>query len=265
MSQQVVAVTGASCGIGYAIAVAFAARGWLVYGLSRCGSVPPGVNHIPADLTDEAAIKEAFDRIKAEAGQLDILINNAGGGISGSVEFTRISEMKAQFDINFIAAAVCTQYALPLLRGSHGKILNISSVAAVYPIPFQAFYSASKAALNALTLALRNETRGFQISIGSVMLGDVKTGFTAARRKQELGDDIYQGAIRSSVAVMEKDEQQGMNPRLIGEKICALCLRRKLPPVTTIGASYKLLVFLGRLLPPSLIFFLLGKMYVKRP
>ncbi|NLF80289.1 MAG: SDR family NAD(P)-dependent oxidoreductase [Clostridia bacterium] len=265
MNEQVVAVTGASGGIGYAIAAAFAARGWRVYGLSRRDSAPPGVNHIPTDLTDEAAVKEAFSRIKAEAGQLHILINNAGNGISGSVEFTQINDMKAQFEVNFFAAATCVKYALPLLRDSHGKILNISSVAAVYPIPFQAFYSASKAALNALTLALRNETRAFQISVGGVMLGDAETGFTAARRKQELGDDIYRGAIRRSVAVMEKDEQKGMNPRLIGEKICALCLRRALPPLTTIGGSYKLLVFLGRLLPQRLIFFLIGKMYVKRP
>jgi short-subunit dehydrogenase len=262
--KKIVVITGASSGIGYHTAAAFAKDGYQVYGLSRRAEGPPGVKLISVDLTDEAAVERAFAQIKDEAGQIDILINNAGFGISGAVEFTELDEARSQFAVNFFAAAACIEYALPLLRPAKGWIINISSVAAVYPLPFQAYYSAAKAALRALSLALMNEVKSFDIGVSTLMLGDTNTGFTAARVKQERGDNLYGGTISRSVAGAEKDEETGMTPQMVGEKIFSLATRRHLKPLYTVGTAYKLLVFLERILPKRFAFWIVGKIYIKR-
>ena len=110
-----------------------------------------------------------------------------------------------------------TKAALPLMRAQGGgRIVNISSVAAPLAIPFQAWYSVSKAAVNAYTLALFNEVKQFGISVCAVMPGDIRTGFTSAREKSHAGDDVYKGRIARSVAKMEKDEENGMAPEVAG-------------------------------------------------
>ncbi len=111
---------------------------------------------ISCDITDRAQVQAAF----AAVDRVDLLVNNAGFGISGAVECTGEAEMRRQFDLNFFAWVTVIQAALPALRESRGRILNISSAAAVFSIPFQSFYSATKAAVESLTCALRNEQNG---------------------------------------------------------------------------------------------------------
>ena len=133
----------------------------------------------------------------------------------------------------------------------------------MYAIPFQAMYSASKAALNAYSSALAGETARFGVSVCSVMPGDVRTGFTQARRKDSAGTNVYGRLVETSVARMERDEARGMAPERIAAKVVRLAGRRRVAPLYTVGAQYKLLLFLGRLLPHSLIQRTIGKMYVK--
>ena len=144
-----------------------------------------------------------------------------------------------------------------------GRIVNLSSVAGPLPIPFQAWYSISKAAVNALTMALANEVKPYGISVCSVMPGDIKTGFTAARRKSVIGDDVYGGRIARSVAKMEKDEQTGMDPAKAGKFIANLALKKKVKPYNTIGILYKGCILLSKILPGPLVKFILGEMYAK--
>lgn len=260
---KVAAITGASSGIGRETAKYFQRKGWKVYNLSRRPSGEPGIIHIAADVTDEAEIEKAFALIHAESGGLDLLINNAGFGISGAVEFTELKDAKRQFDVNFFGTLSCIKAALPLLKESRGRILCISSAAAVFAIPFQSFYSATKAAINILVSSLANELKPFKVSVCALQLGDVKTGFTAARVKSQAGDDIYGGAIGRSVAIMEKDEQRGISPEKIAAAIYNTAQKRKVKPIYTIGAKYKLLVFLNKLLPNRFVNFAIGQMYVK--
>lgn len=154
------------------------------------------------------------------------------------------------------------QAALPALRESRGRILNISSAAAVFSIPFQSFYSATKAAVESLTCALRSELAPFGITVGALRLGDVKTGFTAARQKSGSGDDLYAGRIARSVAVMERDEQNGMPPAAIAAAVVRAAHKKHLPPVTTVGAKYKLLCGVNKLLPLSAVTALVAKIYI---
>lgn len=261
-NKKVAVVTGGSSGIGKATAEYFADKGWVVYELSRRECDNDRVTHITADVTDEQSLKEAFESIYSREGRLDLLVNNAGFGISGAVELTGIDEAKKQLDVNFFGTVRSIQQALPFIRKTGGgKIINLSSVAAPLSIPFQAFYSCSKSAINALTLALANELRPFGISVCAVMPGDVSTGFTDAREKSQDDGTLYGDTIKKSVAVMEKDERGGMSPLVVAKTIYKASRRKHPKPLYTAGGKYKIFVVLAKILPARLSNRIVGMLY----
>ena len=259
---NVVVITGGSSGIGKSTASLFVGKGCTVYELSRTGKSENGVRHITADITRPEDIQNAFKEIFDSEGRLDLLINNAGMGISGAIEFTSAEQAHRIFDVNFFGTFLCCKEALPYLRKSSGsRIINLSSVAAPLSIPFQAFYSATKAAINSLTLALTNEVRPFGIRVSAVMPGDVHTGFTAAREKNEDGSALYGEVIKRAVSSMEKDELTGMTPDFIAGVIYRVSQKRNPKALYTAGGKYKLFVFISKILPVNLVNKLVGKIY----
>ncbi len=262
--KKVCLITGGSSGIGLAAAKAMASRGMTVYELSRRDSVQEGITHISGDVTKEESVAFAVREVALHEGRLDVLVCCAGFGISGAVEFTELSDAKRQLDVNFFGVVNTVKPAISVMRKQgFGKILLISSVAGQIPIPFQTYYSVSKAAVNAYGAALLNELRPFGIQVCSIMPGDIKTGFTAARNKTQLGDDIYSGRISRSVSKMEKDEENGMSAQAAGLFICRMAEKKKLPPSCSIGFTYKLFTAMSRLFPQSLISRVVYSMYGK--
>ncbi len=262
MSNKIAVVTGGTSGIGREAALYLAKNGCTVYELSRRKEGVDGLRHISADVTDEESVGAAVAQILAEAGRIDILVNNAGFGISGAVEFTDTAEAQRQLDVNFFGMVRMNKAVIAVMRqqGS-GRIVNLSSVAAPVPIPFQTYYSASKAAINSYTMALGNELWPFGITVCAVMPGDIKTGFTAARRKVAEGDDVYGGRISRSVQRMEHDEQTGMDPAKAGAFVGKVALKTSHKPLYTIGFAYKAAVFLTKILPAWPLNWLIGKIY----
>ena len=261
MERKTAVITGASSGIGKAAASLFASEGYRVFDLSRHGDSEGGITHIDTDVTLPESLQASFAQISAEAGRLDVLVCCAGMGVSGPVEFIPEEDLRRQFEVNVFGTVRTVQAALPYMRKMKGgRIICLSSVAAVYAIPYQAYYSASKAAINAFADALGNEVRQFGISVCAVMPGDIATGFTAARQKTVLGADIYPRA-ETAVAKMEKDEIGGMSPARVAALIFKLAQKKKVSPLYTVGASYKTLVFLSRLFPKTLASKIVGGMY----
>ncbi len=258
---KVAILTGGSSGIGRAACLSLKQAGFTVYEFSRRDIPQDGINHVGCDVTDEQAVISAVDTVIEKEGRLDLLVANAGFGISGAVEFTELSEAKAQMDVNFFGSVNCVKACMPHLRASKGRVIGISSVAGPIAIPFQAFYSASKAALNDYYLALANEVRPFGVSVCAVWPGDIKTGFTDARRKENAGDDVYAGRIKKSVAAMEKDEKNGISPEKVGKLIAKLALKKKVKPFYIAGGVYKLLYCVFRLLPYGVSNPIVGKLY----
>jgi len=264
MRNKIAVVTGGSSGIGLCTAEALRDAGCTVYELSRREYSNDGIFHICADVTDEATVFSAVAQIAAQQGRIDILVNCAGFGISGAVEFTELADARRQFDVNFYGMVNANKAVLPLMRQQGGgRIVNISSVAAVAHIPFQAYYSASKAAIESYTCALANEVYPFGVTVTCAQPGDICTGFTAARQKNAAGDDIYGGRISRSVAGMEKDEQKGMSPRFAGTYIAKLALKKNVKPIYTVGFRYKCLSLLCKLLPCSLRNRIVGALYAR--
>lgn len=260
--MRIAAITGATSGIGLAMAEKFNKEGDRVYALARReAKLPEGVIFMPCDVTDEAAVSSAVNGIVSREGRIDLLINNAGFGISGAVEFTALEDAKRQFDVNFFGMVNMTKAVLPVMRAQGGgRVINLSSVAAVTPIPFQTYYSASKAAINCYTMALQNEVRGASIKVCALMPGDVKTGFTAARKKSLEGLEAYP-ALERSVRTMEHDEQNGMSPAALAKRAYFISTRKRPKPLYSCGFSYRLFCVLAKLLPNRFVNWILSKLY----
>jgi short-subunit dehydrogenase len=260
--KRVCVLTGGSSGIGKATANLLAQNGFTVYELSRNGADAGEIRHITADVTQPEQVKAATAAIFEQEGQIDLLVNNAGFGISGAVEFTDPKEAFDQLNVNFFGTLHCIQAVLPHMRAQKsGHIVNISSVAAPIAIPFQAFYSATKSATNSLTLALRNEVKPFGVKACAILPGDVKTGFTAARKKSCAGAEVYGAAIDHAVAVMEHDEQNGMPPELVAKAVLRAANAKNPKAFATVGFQYQVFVLLSKLLPASLTNALVGMIY----
>jgi short-subunit dehydrogenase len=278
---NVVLVTGASSGIGKAIAEYLAQKGYKVYGTSRKPQAAGGtdslvssksterssagaVKMLQMDVCSEESVKAAVEQVLAAEGELGILINNAGMGIAGSVEDSSPEEVFLQFDTNFFGMHRVIRQVLPAMRRQgKGLIINMSSVGAVFPIPFQSMYVASKAAIEGMSGSLRNELRPFGIKVSMIEPGDTKTGFTGSRVFVKAGGagSAYSNASKKSIAVMEHDEKNGPEPIVVA-RIAAKVINRKNPPLcAVVGLQYKLMIFLKRLIPKALESFIVSKMY----
>ncbi len=262
--DKVAIVTGGRGGIGRCTAAALRDAGCRVYEFSRHEQPAEGITHLTADMTDEAQVKAAVAEVLSREGRIDILVNNAGFGISGAAELTASEDAHAQLELNLFGMDNATRAVLPAMRSQgSGRIVCMSSIAGILPIPFQLWYSVSKAAINAYVLALQNEVRPFGITVCAVMPGDIASGFTDARKKSAAGDDVYAGRIERSVSVMEKDERGGMSPAYAGAYVAKMALKERSKPLVALGLSYKAAAVLAKLLPSRLSNWIVGMIYAK--
>ena len=262
--NKVAIVTGGSGGIGRCTAAELGKAGCRVYEFSRREKPQEGVIHLSADMTDEKQVRAAVEEVLRRERRIDILVNNAGFGISGAAELTKSEDAHAQLELNLFGLDNATKAVLPAMRSQGGgRIVCMSSIAGILPIPFQLWYSVSKAAINAYVLALQNELRPFGITVCAVMPGDIASGFTDARVKSDAGDDVYAGRIERSVAVMEKDERGGMSPAAAGAFVAKMALKTRSKPLVALGLSYKAAAVLAKLLPRRLSNWIVGLIYAK--
>jgi len=259
--MQTLVISGGSSGIGKATASLFAERGWRVFELSRHGVSEGQITHVSCDVCDEKSTRKAIEEVLTMTDRIDVVISNAGYGISGSVEFTNIADAAHQMDVNFLGALRFTQAVLPQLRKQgQGRIIYTSSVAAILAVPYQSIYSASKAAINAMALALANEVRDFGISVSVMMPGDVSTGFTDARCKSAAGEEVYTTASKA-IKTMEHDERSGMSPRQMAELFYHIATCHDPRPQYVGGLPYRVLCLLERILPKRLSNWIEYKVY----
>lgn len=269
MNQQIVLITGGSSGIGAATARILAQAGMIVYAASRRGTSEasdiPGVVPVKLDVNDEAATRALVDEIVAKEGRLDAVVVNAGNGIAGALEETSDEELRYQAETCLFGANKTIRACLPVFRRQHsGRIVTVTSVAAIVPLPFQGAYSGIKSAMLAMTEALAMELKGSGIQCGSVLPGDTATGFTGARKytaASQKPDSPYREACDRNRAKIEKDETGGMSPDVIGKAILRQLTRRKMAPRVTPRIDYKAVGALVRLVPTRTKLWILNLLY----
>lgn len=271
-TNDIVLLTGGSAGLGKATAELLMKSGYIVYSGSRRLSDPHTdalskgeIIPLQMDVTDAKSVQSGVDRIVAERGRIDVVICNAGNGIAGSIEDTAEEEARFQMETNFFGTVNVLHAVLPVLRSQgEGKIITTSSVAGFIPIPYQGYYSASKAAVKILTQTLAIEMKHFGVQCCCVLPGDAKTDFTAARRFTEAAQSpqsAYTERMKKAVDTMAHDEQNGMEPVEISRAILKQIKKKKMSLVVVPGISYKLISFIFRLVPNRFLLFVVDKLY----
>lgn len=215
MVDKVALVTGASSGIGQATARLLAENGFRVFGTSRRPAEPPaqGIEMIALDVTDDASVATCFAQVLGKAGQIDLLVNNAGTTILGPVEATAPAEAMALFETNFFGVHRMVRAVLPQMRAQGaGRIVTIGSIAGFLPKPFEAIYAASKHALEGYVETLDHEVRGFGIRAVLIEPGYMRTGFDAHAARTAETVAAYAAAFAANVALFRDNVAAGENP-----------------------------------------------------
>ncbi|MFU2158403.1 MAG: SDR family oxidoreductase [Caldisericum sp.] len=260
--NKIALVTGASSGFGLEIFNYLNSKGIHAYGVSRTLKDSLQNRTFTLDVTDLTKANEVVKRLIEIEGHIDALINVAGFGISGAVEDTPIEAIKRQMDVNFLGTVNLTKAVLPYMRENRfGLIINFSSIAGLIGLPYQAFYSSSKFAIEGFSEALRMEVEQFGIRVVVVEPGDFKTGFTSKREKYTEENSPYYEKFYKAISRMEKDETEGSNPRIVAELIYKIISSKNPHDKYVVGPfSEKLFVILKKILPESLIYAIF-KMY----
>jgi short-subunit dehydrogenase len=260
--NKVIVITGVSQGIGFDLASRFSRAGYQVVGGSRSKPTQPYTfDYHPLDVTQTASVASFIDYVRQHYGTLHVLINNAGIGFGGAIEDMPDEALFNTLNVNLLGVDHLIRRALPLLRSVKGKIINIGSVAGDFPIPFQTYYSASKAALETYSLALANELRPLGVRVTVVKPGDTKSNFSQHRYTYLKDASIYEKRVKRSISKMEKDEAMGLPTQTVYRAIVSF-IHKKNPPLSiTIGVSYQLLQLLKKILPKRLVHWLLYLMY----
>lgn len=264
-------ITGASSGLGKSAAELFARAGYSVWGVSRsCGrsetKIGAGVvRMLPMDVTDDASVKAAAAEVFAQAKTIGIVLHCAGFGIAGACEDTPLEDVRAQLETNYFGVLRVNREVLPAMRAQgYGLVLVTSSVAGLVSIPFQSHYASSKFALEAAVQALRMECRPFGIRAALLEPGDTKTGFTGARKMAMPQDSPYRAACEYAVGKMAHDEENGKPPESVAKKALALAQKKNPRMHNVIGADYRLLAGLIKILPEGIAEMILRLMYCKK-
>jgi len=221
--SKVILITGASSGIGKTTAEFLSVRGYVVYGTSRNPKEKSveGYQMIALDVTKEDSIKKAIETVVYKEGRLDVLVNNAGMGVTGPIEDTPTQEMRNVFETNFFGAINVMKAVLPQMRKQQsGTIINITSIAGYMGLPYRGIYSATKGALDLVTESVRMEVKKFGIQVATIAPGDVATNIAAGRYHTPVFEDsAYKENYQLNLDLMDAHVDAGMDPIKMSEQI----------------------------------------------
>lgn len=253
-------VTGASSGIGEATALKLDSLGYTVYGAARRTDrlqklADHGIRPLAMDVTDDDSIRAGVDRIIAETGRMDVLVNNAGYGSYGAVEDVSMEEARYQFDVNIFGALRLTQLALPHMRAQRGgTIVNISSMGGKIYSPFGGWYHGTKFALEALSDCLRLETKPFGIDVVVIEPGGIATEWSAIaadKLEKSSATGAYAKRARAVAATLRSDTlaKRSSPPTVIADTIGKAVTARHPKTRYATGFGARPIIALRRVLP----------------
>ena len=217
------------------------------------------------DITNNQSVANGVKKIIEKEGKIDIVINNAGMGYGGPIEEYTEDEAFTEMNTNFFGVFRVCKEVLPYMRGQkEGLIINISSIMGMIALPFEGFYTASKFAIEGFSETLRYEVKPFNIKVVLINPGDFKTNFTANRKTLQnlTKESAYFEQYAKCMAIIEKDEQNGLNPNVLAKKVKSI-IQKKRPANHYIISSFeqKLAVWLKYILPEKLFLKIIGSHY----
>src|SRR3989440_1969411 len=235
-------LTGASSGIGRAIAIVLTEVGHEVWGTSRDVSRLPKMarfHPVQLDLSDPNSIDHAF-RYLGEAGNFDVLINNAGSGHFGPAESLSTAEIASQFQVLVFGHLQLTRLALSTMQArGYGLIINVTSLASRLPVPFMAAYNAAKAAMAAFTMSMQLELPDSRVRIVDLEPGDICTEFNDAVAKSVTDNSRYRDKVGKTWSIVDHNMKAAPKPELVARRVCALIEQTNPPPRVTVGDAFQ--------------------------
>lgn len=270
MSQPVVLITGCSSGIGRALADAFRSAGYNVWACARKPAdlavlSAAGFTAAELDVNDADAMQRLVERLRNEAGRLDVLINNAGYGAMGPLLDGGATAMRQQFETNVFSLVELTRACFPLLRASRGRVVNIGSISSVLITPFAGAYCASKAAVHALSGALRLELAPFGVQVMEVQPGAIASSFgnNASQSAEELiNEQSPWWPLREGIRARANASQEKPTPASeFAAILLAAAQRPESPALLRIGNGSRSLPLMVRWLPRKLMDNMMSKRF----
>jgi NAD(P)-dependent dehydrogenase (short-subunit alcohol dehydrogenase family) len=261
MDSPVAIVTGASSGIGEAAALALKDKGYVVYAAARrvermADLDRAGVRVVAVDVTDDASLVAFVDRVVAECGRVDVLVNNAGYGSYGALEDVPLDEARRQFEVNVFGLARLTQLVLPHMRSRRsGRVINMSSMGGKMYEPLGSWYHATKFALEGLSDSLRMELAPLGIQVVLIEPGAIKTewgGIAADGLRERSGSGAYAGQAARIGAALDAGSgpgARGSEPSVVADAVVRAATARRPRTRYAVGLGAKPLIGLRRLLP----------------
>jgi short-subunit dehydrogenase len=247
-------VTGASSGIGAAVAAALVRRGYRVYGTSRkpeaVADPVPGVEYLALDLADEASVVACAQA----AGAVDVLVNNAGESQSGPLEELPPEAVERLFRINVFGAVRLTQLLLPGMRERrYGRVVMVGSMLASFPLAYRSSYVASKAAMKGFATALRREVSPYGVGVTTVEPGSINTGISERRTQYIRPDSPFAAEYRTMLAALNANEARGVSAERVAATIVRAIESRPPRPFYAVGSNAPVVFALRRLFPRSVV------------
>ncbi|MTV41096.1 oxidoreductase [Duganella radicis] len=252
-TQGVALVTGASSGIGLVTAYALAKAGYRVFGTSRKAvASPAGVTMLVCDVTDELSVKKLVNEVVRQAGRIDLLVNNAGVGLLGGAEESSIGQAQRLFDVNVFGVARAVNAVLPFMRAQKsGRIINMSSILGLIPSPFNAYYAATKHAIEGYTESLDHEVRRFGIRAVLVQPGVTRTAFEENLTRADCLMPTYAEDRERSEALMTRWVETGDDPQVVADTVVKAAMAAKPGLRYSAGKQSSQVRMLRRLLPEA--------------
>lgn len=261
--MKTVLIVGASSGIGRETAALFAKENYKVINLSRTACTLPGVENRLCDVTKREDLDEILSGVKKE--NLSCLVYSAGFSLSAPLEFVREGDYRYLFEVNFFAFLHILQTLLPALRATGGTACVVGSLAACLPIPFDPYYSASKAALVSLVTTLNLELEGENVHVVCVQPGGTKTGFTDKRKVYSPAEiNGYAKPLRLATDSLARTEQKGASPKKVAKTVYSACLYSANSVVTS-GLLNKCYRLFSRIFPEKILSSMLKMKYFTEP
>ena len=245
-------VVGASSGIGRETALMLAAKGYRVINISRTPCKGEKVKSISADAAQEGELQRAIADA-AGGGGLDLLIYAAGFSMSAPLEHAKSGDYRYLFEVNYFGAIEALKAALPYLKKRGGRAVLVGSLGGDIPIPYDGFYSASKAALVMLAREANMELRGRGVRVSALLPGGTATDFTYNRMIYRDEATEYAGNVKKASAALANMEQGGMSASLVAGAIIKLAERKNPPPVVSVGTKNNFVRFMNRVLPSEFV------------
>ncbi len=249
--NRIIVITGATSGIGLLSAQLFKEEGDTVITLANAGGENIE-NFMLCDVSNEEQIKHCFEEIGKKFGRVDVLVNNAGYGLNGVLELIPTEKIEKQFAVNVNGVINCTRYALPLMKKG-GKIINMSSCMALFPMPYRSMYAASKSAVLTLSFSQRMELAPYGIDVVALCPGNIRTNFTKNKAVVLETNERYGDApIKAQQRLDDpKQDKKRLDPICVAKVVLKVSKKKHTKPFYIISAQMKFLYFVCRFTPKN--------------